>query len=209
MFKALDTTTGRPVISLDDRGRGWPAELRRKGRDDLLHCPTCRQAVILRAGPEKRLHFAHRSLGNCPTQAEPPELLEARAVLYEWLRSKFADAATLERPADGGQTPRPLRTRIVVRRPSPPWLTTCPSMSGARPPAVRGMSSPIPQPPQTSSRTVARPCLPAPAVKQNPVPVPLPDGILARPNARHQLRGEAPSAACCCGVALSSAPPLG
>lgn len=107
MFKCLDIAANEPVVSLDDRGPTWRGELRRKGSDGLLRCPTCREAVVFRAGEVNRPHFAHKTLANCPTRNESPDLLEARAVLYQWLRSKFGDGVTLEEQIDGHPTPRP------------------------------------------------------------------------------------------------------
>jgi hypothetical protein len=105
MFKCLDISINEPVVSLDDRGPAWIQELRQKSHNDHLRCPTCREAVTFRVGTLRRPHFAHKTLANCPTKSESPELLEARAVLYEWLKLKF-DNVSIEQFVDGAATPR-------------------------------------------------------------------------------------------------------
>lgn len=107
MFKAIDATTDQPIICLDNEGDIWLDALRRKGRDDLLRCQTCKEAVLVKSGELRRTHFAHKALGNCPSQNESPELLEARAVLYQWLRSKFKEGVTLEKQIDSPGLARP------------------------------------------------------------------------------------------------------
>lgn len=104
MFKCVDITTNEQVISLDDQGPAWQEQLRLKGQADGLRCPTCRESVSFRAGELRRPHFAHKTLANCPIQHESPDLLEARAVLYQWLRSKFGEGVTLEKQVE--QAPR-------------------------------------------------------------------------------------------------------
>jgi hypothetical protein len=47
-------------------------------------------------------------LGDCPTQDGSPALLEARAVLYAWLRSHFGEAATVEKQLADFGLPRPV-----------------------------------------------------------------------------------------------------
>lgn len=108
MFKAVDATTSQHVVILDVQDDLGLELLREKGRANHLHCPGCHQAVIVRAGELKRPHFAHRHLGNCPLSHDSPELLEARAVLYRWLRSKFSDGVTLEKQIPRSCLPRPI-----------------------------------------------------------------------------------------------------
>lgn len=107
MFKAIDRATGRAVICLDDCGQEWAAGLRQKSHAGDLLCQTCKEPVQFKAGQERRPHFAHKSLGNCPSRDESPVLLEARAALYGWLRSKFGEKATLEKQLEGN-LPRPV-----------------------------------------------------------------------------------------------------
>jgi hypothetical protein len=108
MFKSRDTTTGLFVVSLEARDAEEIRTLRRKGREGTLQCQTCREPVLLKAGPVRRPHFAHRTLANCPTSGVSSEVLEARAVLYEWLRSKFGEGVTLEKTLDDASLPRPI-----------------------------------------------------------------------------------------------------
>jgi hypothetical protein len=107
MFKAINTTSNEAIISLDIMGEAETAEARRKGQEGSLCCQVCREPVFLKAGTERRTHFAHKTLRNCPTRNEPADILEARAVLYQWLRSKFGDVATIERQVDNSDLSRP------------------------------------------------------------------------------------------------------
>lgn len=61
---------------------------------------------MLELGTKKRWHFAHKHRGNRSIDSELPELLEARAVLYSLLRSKFGTAVTLEKRIEGSGLPR-------------------------------------------------------------------------------------------------------
>jgi hypothetical protein len=61
----------------------------------------------VRAGKVKRWHFAHKHLHNCPFERESLELLETRAVLYEWLIEKFGeDYVTIEKTLEVSAPPR-------------------------------------------------------------------------------------------------------
>lgn len=106
MFKAIDTETNQAVVSLDAKTEEQVSKLRQKGHSDLLQCQTCKEKVRLRAGERRRPHFAHKTLANCPTKNESAEMLEARAVLYDFLRTKFSDAVTIEKHLDGSTLPR-------------------------------------------------------------------------------------------------------
>jgi hypothetical protein len=85
MFKALHKPSGEEIIILEPRWRRQLDSLRRLDAQDSLVCQGCLQPVRLRAGDVKRWHFAHKHLHNCPYEIESPELLQCRAVLYEWL----------------------------------------------------------------------------------------------------------------------------
>ena len=100
MFKALNNRNQQEIIILgfdDDH----LADLRELGHAGTLICPGCRQSVIVKAGAIKRPHFAHKSLSDCPLGNEPPELLEARSVLYDWLKKKPGVRVTIEHNLDG------------------------------------------------------------------------------------------------------------
>ena len=108
VFKAIDTETDQPVVSLDAKTEEQVSKLRQKGHSDQLQCQTCKEKVRLRAGERRRPHFAHKTLANCPTKNESAEMLEARAVLYDLLKTKFSDAVTIEKRLDGSTLPRPI-----------------------------------------------------------------------------------------------------
>lgn len=109
MFKAQVGITQKEIIILDPY---WDEEtikvLRQQGRDDGLICPVCKQPVLVRAGEKKRWHFAHKDLTNCPLRHESPDVLQARVLLYSWLKSKLAEKVTVERHFDGVDLPRPI-----------------------------------------------------------------------------------------------------
>jgi hypothetical protein len=112
MFVALDTRTGGRIVSLDPRQS--ENELRDSARSGILVCPECRQLIIFRAG-SKRRHFAHMQHANCSLEHERPELVEARAVLYEWALAKFPDKVEIEhRPVDGATLPRPIDIIVAL-----------------------------------------------------------------------------------------------
>jgi hypothetical protein len=107
MFKAIDTRTQQPVIILNPQWRERINELRDASKQGDLVCQECQQPVQVRAGKERRWHFAHRHRQDCPIASEPAELLNAREALYTWLVSKFgADAVAIEERIPG--LPRPV-----------------------------------------------------------------------------------------------------
>ncbi|HLX62343.1 MAG TPA: competence protein CoiA family protein [Planctomycetota bacterium] len=106
MFRAFDVERGHDVISLESFDALELDRLRRKSAEAHIHCPTCKHPVSFKAGTIRRPHFAHKHLSDCPAGNELPELLAARAVLYDWLKTKFNDGVTLEQPIDGAELPR-------------------------------------------------------------------------------------------------------
>jgi len=105
MFKAINSQSGEEIIILQPRWVGQTAYLRSLDKKDILICQECRQPVRVRAGPIRRWHFAHKHLQNCPLDRESPALLKTRAIIYEWLVSKFGESVTLEKKC-GERLPR-------------------------------------------------------------------------------------------------------
>lgn len=116
MFKAIDTQSNIEVISLDITEAEALDILRQRSRIDLLRCPVCNQSVVFRAGEINRPHFAHKDLDACPSGKESVDLLQARAVLYEWLKSRLSDGVTLEKQLDNSSLPRPVDCWVETRR---------------------------------------------------------------------------------------------
>ncbi len=109
MFKAQRGFTKEDIIILDPCWTWETIEsLRQHGRDDDLICPVCKQPVLVRAGHKKRWHFAHKDLTNCPLKNESPNVLQARMLLYSWLRSKLGEKVTIEKHFQESDLPRPL-----------------------------------------------------------------------------------------------------
>jgi len=101
MYKALDIRTDTEVVILDPKWLRVINQLRELDRQDFLVCQGCRQPVRVRAGIHRREHFAHKHLENCDYADESTILRNARAVLYEWLTSKFGEKVVIEKKVEG------------------------------------------------------------------------------------------------------------
>jgi hypothetical protein len=109
MFRAIDKDCGKEIIILDGKWhQGNIEQLRLKGRSEMLRCPECQQPVLVRAGNQKRWHFAHKILAKCPLQNESAMILQARSLLYQWLQSKFNDKVTIEKKIEECPFSRPV-----------------------------------------------------------------------------------------------------
>lgn len=107
MYRALHKPTGEDIIILQPRWKSRLEDLRVMAHADALVCPGCDQPVRVKAGPMKRPHFAHKHLQACSLGSESPEILNARAVLFEMLHSRFGDSVTVEQLPQGMDLPRP------------------------------------------------------------------------------------------------------
>lgn len=108
MFKALDKRDESDVVILDPQWLEAIDKLRELDHKDILICQGCRQPVRVRAGEQRRKHFAHKHLENCSYEDESAILRNARAVLYEWLVNKFDKNVTIEKQVDGTDLFRPI-----------------------------------------------------------------------------------------------------
>ena len=97
MFKCLNRESQEEIIILDARWLALIAQLRAWAAADTLVCQECHQPVRVRTGEVRRWHFAHKHRQDCPYSTESPEMLQARAALYEWLVGKFGDRVTIEK----------------------------------------------------------------------------------------------------------------
>jgi hypothetical protein len=100
-FKALNITTGEHIVILDPIWEHKTTELRTLSSRDELVCLGCHEPVGVRLGHMRRWHFAHKHLRNCPYTSESPELINTRAVLYQWLTSKAGVRVEIEQPFEG------------------------------------------------------------------------------------------------------------
>jgi hypothetical protein len=108
MYKAKHQPSGQEILILDPRWRGQIAYLRGLDRQDALVCPGCDEPVRVRAGAVKRPHFAHKHLQNCPYERASARLLQTRAVLYDWLITKFLpESVGVEKQLDPSTGVRP------------------------------------------------------------------------------------------------------
>ena len=108
MYKALDIRDNTEIVILDVKWLRAINQLREFDRQDFLVCQGCKQPVRVRAGEQRRKHFAHKHLENCDYADESAVLRNARAVLYEWLVSKFGKNVTIEKKIDGIDLFRPI-----------------------------------------------------------------------------------------------------
>ena len=106
MFRATNKTTGEEIIILDETWEQKVEYLRSLDRKNIIICPGCQQPVRVRAGKLRRWHFAHKHLQSCPYGHESPALLNARAVLYKWLKSKFGEKVRIEKNLGDAYLPR-------------------------------------------------------------------------------------------------------
>jgi hypothetical protein len=114
MYKAIHVETGGEIIILHPAWLKRIEQLREMDRADLLVCQGCRQPLRVKAGELKRPHFAHKHLRACSLGSETPEILNARAVLYDWLHRRFGDALTLEKQVES--LPRPVDCWVETPR---------------------------------------------------------------------------------------------
>jgi len=90
MFVANDKELGVRVTSLAPAWNSKFVDLRAWVTSGRLVCPGCKQKLHFRAGDERRPHFAHRVLSDCPlSKMLSPEVLESKAQLYVWLAGKY------------------------------------------------------------------------------------------------------------------------
>ena len=108
MYKSVDIRDSSEVIILDPKWSQDIENLRALDRQNLLACQGCGEAVRVRAGEERRFHFAHKHRLNCTYVDESAALHNARAVLYQWLASKFGNSVTIEKKIDGDDFFRPI-----------------------------------------------------------------------------------------------------
>lgn len=108
MYKALDVRDNTEVVILDPKWLQAINQLREFDHQDFLVCQGCKQPVRVRAGDQRREHFAHKHLENCDYADETAILRNSRAVLYEWLVSKFGESVTIEKKIDGIDLFRPI-----------------------------------------------------------------------------------------------------
>jgi hypothetical protein len=89
MFVAKDIESKKRVNSLDPEWGSRFDALRDLANSGRLVCPGCEQMLRFRVGEQRRPHFAHRVLSECPLAKQSAEILEAKAKLYIWLCTKY------------------------------------------------------------------------------------------------------------------------
>jgi hypothetical protein len=114
MYKALDIRDNTEVVILDPKWLRVINQLREIDRQNFLVCQGCKQPVRVRAGEQRREHFAHKHLENCEYADESDVLRNARAVLYEWLVSKFGEKVAIEKKVEGIELFRPIDCWVTL-----------------------------------------------------------------------------------------------
>jgi competence CoiA-like predicted nuclease len=108
MYKALNVRNNTEVVILDPKWLRAINHLRELDHQDYLVCQGCKQPVRVRAGKQRREHFAHKHLENCNYADESSVLRNSRAVLYDWLVSKFGENVMVEKQIEGIDLLRPI-----------------------------------------------------------------------------------------------------
>ncbi len=108
MYKALNIQDNTEIVILDPKWLRAIHQIRELDHRDLLVCQGCRQPVRVRAGKLRRKHFAHKHLANCDYADESETLHNARAVLYEWLVTRFGENVTIEKKVESIDLFRPI-----------------------------------------------------------------------------------------------------
>ncbi len=116
MYKAIDVRNGKDIIILAPQWKRAIGQLRVLDQRDILICQGCKQPVRVKAGDIKRWHFAHKHVLNCAYGQESPELLKARASLYEWAVSQFGERVVIEKQIPENQLPRQLIVGLKMRQ---------------------------------------------------------------------------------------------
>jgi hypothetical protein len=96
MFVANDIEKKKRVTSLDPEWGSRLDELRDLAASGRLVCPGCEQMLRFRVGEQRRPHFAHRVLSECPLAKQSAEILEAKAKLYVWLCTKYSGLVEMD-----------------------------------------------------------------------------------------------------------------
>ncbi|PKR78350.1 hypothetical protein CEY16_00910 [Halalkalibacillus sediminis] len=83
MLKAIDSN-GKDVVAFEYSGDELEAL-----RHHPLMCPSCREPVLLKAGPIKLPHFSHHPQSSCAfRKGETPEHIIGKTHFYEWFNSQ-------------------------------------------------------------------------------------------------------------------------
>lgn len=110
-------------LALPDFEEAGTVRLRELTRSALIVCPVCREPLWLRAGEQRRAHFAHRVLANCPQANTSASIIESRRLLYRFFQDrirggKLAGAIELEPVAP--ELPERITVDLILRRDAKP-----------------------------------------------------------------------------------------
>ena len=114
MFKSLNILNNKEIVIIDPKWQQDLDRLRAMDRADILVCQGCREPVRVRAGQKRRPHFAHKHRLSCSYSDESADLLDARAVLYEWLSGKFGESVSIEKKVEENYLFRPVDCWVEI-----------------------------------------------------------------------------------------------
>jgi len=107
MFKVRNNRSGEIMVTLDYDGREKLEEAFRKlSIQGDLKCPHCNETVVFRHGEILCPHFSHRPNSACPYSQETMDLLEARSVLYRFLKKNCMGKVLIEHVVENSALPR-------------------------------------------------------------------------------------------------------
>lgn len=130
MFTARSIDTNAWITSIDPEWQGREEELRECARAGRVVCPGCGQLLHFRFQQQqkdevrRRPHFAHRAKSECPLENQSAEAMEAKALLYEWLQSKFPGDVVMDWPVEmaGWDRPADVYVKTGRKRPLAYWV---------------------------------------------------------------------------------------
>jgi len=107
MFKVRNSRTAEVMVTLDyDGGEILEETYRKLSNQGVLKCLHCNQSVVFRHGQIRCPHFSHRPNSACPYSQETMDLLEARSVLYRFLKQSCEGKVSIEHVVQNSSLPR-------------------------------------------------------------------------------------------------------
>lgn len=106
MFEVQLFDTMQRIVTLDGKWKGKEETLRSLAKEDRVVCKKCLGLVWFRykemeGKSSRRPHFSHRAEKGCQLGKRTAGVLEAQAVLYEWLEEKYPEQVELDGEYDG------------------------------------------------------------------------------------------------------------
>lgn len=110
-------------LALPDFEEAGIVQLRELTRAALIVCPVCREPLWLRAGEQRRAHFAHRILANRPQAHTSATIIETRWLLYKFFQDRIRGgklAGSIELEPVVPELPEGISVDLILRRDAKP-----------------------------------------------------------------------------------------